>query len=292
MSINGTPLRRFGRYLVTQPRRGAHPFWRVCDVKTDEAILYSEYRGSADEGARRLATGRPLYTPAELLARSVARYATLYPSRTSYLDHVYLTNGNGLDWINGGLADTNVTDITPDGAAMVKWRDARRLAMERERLPSSVADEVDRKIASEGDTIRAQFAAGAWPDAIGETRLYPASDGDGAMHRLLTLDAPADEWVDDARAAMRLLLTHGRNSSERDETLNTLRAWADGFAARFGGQWRPDDATCEARLPLRDPDDAPHVGATITLDDMRRTIVDRTVAADGRSVTLWLSDAT
>ena len=70
-----------------------------------------------------------------------------------------------------------------------------------------------------------------------------ASDGYCAMHRLLTLDAPADEWVDDARAAMRLLLTHGRNSSDGDNTVAIVRGWADALAARFGGQWRPDGPT-------------------------------------------------
>jgi hypothetical protein len=75
MSIDGTPLRRFGRYLVTQPRRGAHPFWRVYDSETDESILYSEHRSSADEGARRLATSQPIYTPAEMLARRALRWA-------------------------------------------------------------------------------------------------------------------------------------------------------------------------------------------------------------------------
>lgn len=243
MSIDGTPLRRFGRYLVTQPRRGTHPFWRVYDRETDEAILYSENRASADEGACRLATGRPIYTPAEMLARSIARYASLYPSRVRYLDHVYLTNGNGLDWINGGLADTNVTDITDEGAAMLAARSERQRAEERRRLPSSIADEVDRTIAADSAATRAQFAAGTWPDAIGETRLYPASVGYCALYELIALPSPAPEWVDDARAATRLMLTHGRSSRDGDNTVAIVRGWADALAARFGGQWRPDGAT-------------------------------------------------
>lgn len=244
MSIEGTPLRRFGRYLVTQPRHGTHPFWRVYDRETDEAILYSEHRASADEGARRLATGRPIYTPAEMLARSIARYASLYPSRVRYLDHVYLVNGNGLDWINGGLADCNVTDITDDGAAMLTARDAMQRAKEKARETSAlcarIRDEVDRKIATEESAIRAQFAAGTWPDAIEPTRLYPASDGYCKLHELISLPAPAPEWVDDARAATRLLLTHGRDGERGDNTVAIVRKWADALAARFGGQWRPD----------------------------------------------------
>lgn len=244
MSIEGTLLRRFGRYLVTQPRRGAYPFWRVYDRETNEAILYSEHRASADEGARRLATGRPIYTPAEMLTRSIARYASLYPSRARYLDHVYLTNGNGLDWINGGLADANVTDLTDEGAAMLTARDARRRAEERMRETSDICarirDKVDREIAAEENVIRAQFAAGTWPNAIGPTRLYPASDGYCALHELISLPSPAPEWVNDARVATRLLLAHGANAREGDNTIALVREWADALAARFGGQWRPD----------------------------------------------------
>jgi hypothetical protein len=244
MSIEGTQLRRFGRYLVTQPRRGTHPFWRVYDCETDEALLYSDHRASADEGARRLATGRPIYTPAEMLSRSIARYASLYPSRGRYFDHVYLTNGNGLDWINGGLADTNVTDLTNEGTAMLTARDARRRAEERMRETSDVCarirDKVDCEIAAEENVIRAQFAAGTWPDSIGETRLYPAAERYCALYELISLPSPAPEWVDDARAATRLLLTHGRNARDGDNTIAIVRGWADALAARFGGQWRPD----------------------------------------------------
>lgn len=244
MSVEGTPLRRFGRYLVTQPRRGAHAFWRVYDRETDEAILYSEHRASADEGARRLATGRPIYTPAEMLARYVALYASLFPSRALYFDHVYLTNGNRLDWINGGLADANVTALTDEGTAMLAAREARRRAEQKERMNSDaftrVSDEADREIAAEENAIRAQFAAGTWPDSIGETRLYPAAHG--SLYELIALPSPAPEWVDDARAATRLLLTHGRNSRDGDNTLAIVREWAAALAVRFGGQWLPDEA--------------------------------------------------
>lgn len=245
MSIEGTPLRRFGRYLVTQPRRGARAFWRVYDRETEEAILYSEHRASADEGARRLATGRPIYTPAEMLARSIARDASLYPSRVRYLDHVYLTNGNGLDWINGGLTGSNVTDLTDEGAAMLTARDARRRAEERMRETSDICarirDEVNCEIAAEENAIRAQFAASTWPDAIKPTRLYPASIGYCALHELIALPSPAPEWVDDARAATQLLLAHGANAREGDNTIALVREWANALAARLGGQWLPDE---------------------------------------------------
>jgi hypothetical protein len=240
--MEGTPLRRFGHYLVTQPRRGKHPHWFVYDTRTEERVLYSECRESADEGARRLATGRPLYTPDEALTRAVERYPTIYPSRLRYYDHVYLTNGNGLSWVSGGIADTDVTDLTAAGVAMLDAREALRQSENREDRSETmrrIFDEIDEERRAESDAIKWQFAAGTWPDARGSERLCHASVG-CPMHDLtrMTTTAVDPAWLMDARHAMRLLLAHGTDGDGYD-TLATLRVWAAMLSERHGGSWLP-----------------------------------------------------
>jgi len=238
--MRGTPLRRFGAYLVTQPRRGRGAFWEVYDAD-GERVLYSESHASANEAARRLATGRPLLTPDESRARSIARYSSIYPSRFAWFDHTYLTNGNGLAWINGGLVDTDVTLLTPEGCAMVDERQKRAREERRATAPAwrRTLDEHEDQYDAEEAALSARYLAGGWPDVTADrSTLYPASEDYSCMGELLTMPTAsvAPEWLDDARAAMRMLLAHGRDGDHRD-TLATLREWVPRLAARHGGEW-------------------------------------------------------
>lgn len=266
----GTPLRKFGPFRVYRTRGGQHPWFAVYDTRTDDRIVFSESRESANFAAERLAEGRPLQTPQEAMDRSMADYAGIYPTRFQYYDHVYIVNGNGMDWINGGLADTDVTGLTPEGRATLNARRYAAEAYDRKRLAEFLdAMESAHKILGtpynpessfhrEEDETRAAYLAGTWPDVMtienaplryreglaGGRQLntpYPPCQYSCMAELARGIDNVDPEWIDDARKASVLILTHGHNDPERptENAMETIAGWAETLADRYGGRWTP-----------------------------------------------------
>lgn len=244
----GTPLRRFGHYRVTQTKRTPYAAWAVYDTRTGDRVAWSFCKASADFAAERVSTGRPLETPTEALERSLRLFGSIYPSRFRLWDHRYLTIGNGLEWINGGLTSDDVTMLTPEGErARIEEKERHRLEDEaHEALYASLAGADDKL----GLSLRAMLAprpdnfalyrAGAWPEVGEHTALYPASGDYSRLAMLARMDTAAidPEWMEDARAATRLLLAHGTDG-DRVGTVARVRGWAQQLAAKHGGQWEP-----------------------------------------------------
>lgn len=268
--IEGTPLRKFGHFRVYQTKRGQYPRFAVNDTRTGARLVFSESHESANFAAERLAEGRPLQTPREAMDRSMADYAGIYPTRFAYYDHVYIVNGNGMDWINGGLADTDASRFSPEGRAMMLAREARRKAGERAMFAyyDSVMTEAlkflgevhsrEPSFCEEEDATRTAYLAGTWPDAMtpeNAPRRYRDALADGrplntpyppcrysCMAELARgIDGVDPEWVDDARKASVLILTHGHNDPERptENAMETIAGWAETLATRYGGRWTP-----------------------------------------------------
>lgn len=268
--IEGTPLRKFGNFRVYQTKRGQFPWFAVNDTRTDARLVYSECRESANFAAERLAEGRPLQTPKEAMDRSLADYASIYPTRFAYYDHVYIVNGNGMDWINGGLADSDVTRLSPEGHAMLVARESGR--KERERAMFAKYDSVmtealkflgkehtrEPSFCEEEDAIRAAYLAGTWPDAMTAENAprryrdalaggrplnvpYPPCQYSCMAELAKGIDNVDHEWIDDARKASVLILTHGQNDPDRptERAMETIASWAETLAARYGGRWTP-----------------------------------------------------
>lgn len=243
----GTPLRRFGHYRVTQTHRGEAPTWAVYDTRRGERLLFSFCKASADFAAERLATGRPLQTPDEATERSLRLYGSIYPSRFALYDHRYVVLGNGLDWINGGLAERDVTFLTDEGARAWEARhgaereETNRRTREHNALmaqASALLGEAYEPEPEEPDRL-AQYRAGTWPEVGERTRLYPGGEEYSRLAQLLRMDTAAVDpaWLDDARAACRLLLAHGTSDGGARDTVAMLRGWAARLAAKHGGEW-------------------------------------------------------
>lgn len=261
----GTPGRKFGRYRVYQPRRGSHPHWDVYDDATGEWVAGSEVKASADFAAQRLAEGVPLQTPQELMDRAVALYASTFQSRFAYHGHRYLVCSR---WMAGGLCNEDVTDLTPEGQA---WRRAKEATDTAKMRAEWAARGEPFVIDLEDAAVIAAYRAGAWPDVGSATgseldahlRQRRAEAGvpenclpyftddldDEKPHAALgklaagLVDPPATpEWVEDARAATILLLRYGvedpRYPDRHPKTL--LARWAAQLADRYGGVWTPE----------------------------------------------------
>ncbi len=247
-NYEGTPLRRFGHFRVTQTKRTPYAAWAVFDERTGDRVLWSFCKASADFGAERLATGRPLETPTEATERSLRLYGSIYPSRLALWDHRYLTIGNGLEWINGGLTSDDVTMLTPEGER------SRIEEKERHRAEDAAREATFAELAAETDDprLRALFAprpdnfalyrAGTWPEVGDRETLYPASEDYSRLAMLMRMETAAvdPEWMDDARAATRAFLAHGVDMPEHgDGTVAKVRGWAARLAAKHGGEWSP-----------------------------------------------------
>lgn len=50
----------------------------------------------------------------ELIERSIKRYPRMYLSRTDVLEHLFVVNGNGYEWVGGELVDA-CEDLYPEG---------------------------------------------------------------------------------------------------------------------------------------------------------------------------------
>lgn len=266
MSDRGTPLKKFGLYQVRQLRWGSYPSWSVCDIN-DEQICYSTVKASAYFVAEKLASGLPIVSPQESLDNSMSLYPSLYPCKLRYYDHLFLTNGNGMDWINGGLCESDVTRYTAEGLAWYERKEREREEAEEARSPGHKArldrymrDHDAEDIFGPSDaTIRKWYAEGTWPDVLpprepksewlrgmgsrwGYTKLYPASDRYCTLWELAAQDHnPTEEWLECARTGCRIILTHGTNDPERktEDTVGKVREWATTCQAKYGGVWLP-----------------------------------------------------
>ena len=257
----GTPLRKFGTYQVTQPHRGTYSSWAVYDAH-DNHVCYATVRESAYYAAEKLARGLPLVTPKEKRDYSVTHYPSLYPCRLRYYDSLYLSlNG---DWINGGLSEKDVTNLTPEGEAHLERQRKEREKEEGARYAKAGID-IKRLLEDpkyedlhgpKDETTLAAYRDGTWPDVLearpnnmwgetmwGYTKLYPVADDEGkytAFGALVHHDPkPTEEWLEDARVGMKLLLSRGTvDMHGSQKTLEVLNGWVDRLTTKYGGAWK------------------------------------------------------
>lgn len=230
------------RYRAVLDAESRWPRWSVAREDGHE-VAYSTCEASAALAAERLSAGRPVGSPREATESSLRLY-TLFPSRFDLLRDRYLLIGGAEDWLNGGLWEDDVTALTEEGMAAIEARFAEE---DCERAQDALTAQINDLLARSGLTFEpppvpgrdlALYRAGLWPEA-GKNRvlsdLYERQCPLGHLLRARTSSVDP-EWLEDARAACRMLIEHG---DDAEGGVRVLRSWGERLAAKHGGRWLP-----------------------------------------------------
>jgi hypothetical protein len=203
-------------------------------------------KDAAYMAAARLSKNTPVFTPQEARDHTVLLYPTLFPNLFRYYEHTYLFAESGLRWCSGGLTPSDASALTASGRRILRDAHKYRAAHYAQELRPIVQSLVAKR-SDAARALRAAYRAGTWPEADGECVLPPFwSDAARGVPLGVLVTAPDgtanEEWLEDARMAMRVFLTYGRDpkrapGSPPVQSLRVLEHWALQLAERFGGNW-------------------------------------------------------